>query len=335
MIDLRSDTVTQPTPQMLKAMGEAELGDDVYGGDPTVRALEEKAASMLGKAEALFVPSGTMGNQLAVKLWTRPGQQIVVDSGSHLVLYEMASLALISSVAVSVVPTDRGWFEGAQVEERLDDVVVHGSTSTGLVSVENTHNRAGGTIFPQKALTDVARVCKERELPLHMDGARIFNAAVASGRPVSQLAAAADSVMFCLSKSLGCPVGSLLCGPSDFIAEARALRQVLGGGMRQAGVIAAAGLVALEHGIDRLADDHRRARRLAEGLAERGFGVDLDRVHTNIVYFDVAEPARPVVARLAEQGVLCFDVGPRTIRFVTHHHITDEDIEHTLGHLNI
>lgn len=329
MIDLRSDTVTAPSQAMREAMAGAEVGDDVYGEDPTVRRLEETAAERLGKEAALFVPSGTMANQLAIMVWTRPGQQVLFESRSHIVLYEMAATSLLSGVAPYLLHTDEGWFSAETVAARLAAPESYGSTSTTLVCVENSHNRAGGRIFPQTELVRLGELCRSRGLRLHLDGARLFNAAVASGASAASLAEPADSLMFCLSKGLGCPVGSVLCGPADFIARARELRALLGGAMRQAGVLAAAGLLALDTMVERLAEDHRRAARLAAGLAELP-GVSPRRVETNILNFEVASPAAQVVQGLRARGVAAFAIDHQLIRMVCHCHITDADIEATI-----
>lgn len=331
-VDLRSDTVTTPTPAMRRAMAEAEVGDEVFREDPTVRALEERAAELLGKEAALFTTSGTLANQLALKVWTQPGDQVVLDHHSHYLLFEPASMALIAQVVAAAVPSERGYFGPAEVEERLT-APAYGTSRTSLVAVENTHNRAGGTVFPADLVAELSGFCRERGVRLHMDGARIFNAAAASGRPAGELAAPADSVMFCLSKGLGAPVGSVLCGPAAFIEEARTLRQVLGGGMRQAGVIAAAGRVALETMVDRLPEDHRRARRLAAGLAELpGVTLDLDRVQTNIVVFALDHlPAGDMQDRLAERGVGCFSITPTQVRMVLHHQVDDAGVDTALA----
>lgn len=333
VVDLRSDTVTQPTPEMRRAMSLAEVGDDVFGEDPTVCRLEERAAELLGKEAALFLPSGTMGNQVALKVWTQPGQQVILDARAHIVLYEMAAMAVISGLLPNPVPTEAGHFGAADVQARLNPPVYY-MTRTGLVSVENTHNMAGGTIFPQERLAEVYDFCRSQGIPVHMDGARIFNAAVAQGLPVREVARYADSVMFSLSKGLACPVGSILCGPRDFIEEARRVRKMLGGGMRQAGVLAAAGLVALETMVERLAEDHARARELAEGLADvSGLYVDPAHVQTNIVLVEVRGPrtAAQLCERMRAEGVLALPVGPRRIRMVTHYHITPDDVAYALG----
>lgn len=330
-VDLRSDTLTTPTSAMRRAMAAAEVGDDVYGEDPTVRALEERAAELTGKEAAVFTTSGTMANQIAIATWTPSGQQVILDARCHVLLFEPASLALISRAVPNPVHHGTGWFGPEDVAERIAEPA-YSTTGTGLVCVENTHNRAGGTLFPADALDALAAFCRPRSLPIHMDGARLHNAAAARSRPAAEEAAAADSVSFCLSKGLGCPVGSLLCGPRDFVAAARTLRQVLGGGMRQVGILAAAGLVALDTMIERLPEDHARARRLAEGLAELpGITLDLSRVETNIVLFETAAPAIELVRGLAEHGIRCFDTDSRHIRMVTHYQVDDAGIDRTLA----
>jgi len=329
-IDLRSDTVTRPTPAMRRAMAEAEVGDDVLREDPTVLRLEEMAAERLGKAAALFVPTGTMGNQIAIKVWTRPGQEVVLEERSHIYNYEMAQMAAFSGVLARPIA-------GVDGALSLDAVrqAVRPSTyfvaQTGLVTLENTHNFAGGTIHPQADAEAIARWARERTIPTHLDGARLFNAAVAAGRPAADLAAPFDSVMFCLSKGLGAPVGSILAGPADFIDEALRVRKRLGGGMRQVGVLAAAGIVALTQMVDRLAEDHRLARRLAERIAGfEGVRIDPRRVETNIVIFEVTAP-RTTAAALAERwkaaGVLAMSFDERHLRVVTHYDVTPEQVD--------
>ncbi len=329
-IDLRSDTVTLPTPEMRRAMYEAEVGDDVYREDPTVNRLEERAAELLGKEAALFVPTGTMGNQVAVLTHSRRGEEVIVEAESHVYLYEVGGIAALSGCQVKTLPGVRGAMDPAAVEAAIRPVNVHFPRS-GLVCIENTHNRSGGCVLPQENVAAVAEVAHRHGIPVHMDGARIFNAAVALGRPVAELVAPVDSVMFCLSKGLAAPVGSLLVGSREFIDEARRYRKLLGGGMRQAGVLAAAGLVALELMVDRLADDHANARRLAEGIAEiPGLAVDMATVQTNMVMVDIVDPrftGRTLVQAFERWGVRCNDVGPRRIRLVTHKDVTAADVE--------
>jgi len=330
LIDLRSDTVTKPTPEMRRAMYEAEVGDDVYGEDPTVNRLQERAAEMLGKEAALFVPTGTQGNQVAILTHTRRGQEVVVEAEAHVYIYEVGGIAALSGCQVKPVPGVNGAMDPAAVEAAIRADNVH-YPRTGLVCLENTHNRSGGCVLPPENVAAVAEVAHRHGIPVHLDGARIFNAAVALGRPVAELVAPVDSVMFCLSKGLAAPVGSLLVGSRDFIAEARRNRKLLGGGMRQAGVLAAAGLVALELMVDRLADDHANARRMAEGIANiPGLAVNMETVQTNMVAVEITDPrwtAPALVQALRAEGVLCNDTGPRRIRLVTHKDVTAADVE--------
>jgi len=331
-IDLRSDTVTQPTQAMLQAMASAPLGDDVYGDDPTVNRLQETAAERLGKEAALFVASGTMGNLLGVLVNARSGQEIIAEASSHLFLNEAAGTAVVGGIQVRQVPTERGVLAPEQVlaalRPRNDD---HQPVSAAVV-IENTHNRHGGLAWPLADLRRVGETARAHGLAVHMDGARLFNAAVATGASAQQIADVADTVTFCLSKGLSCPVGSLLCGPASKIAEARKWRKMLGGGMRQAGVLAAAGLVALDTMIDRLAEDHENARSLAEGLAElTGVECDLTRVQTNIVFFRLTgTSAADFLAGCAKLGLRGGASGPDRVRFVTHYGITGADIKQAL-----
>jgi threonine aldolase len=331
-IDLRSDTVTLPTETMLRAMSSAPLGDDVFRDDPTVNRLQETAAERLGKEAALFVASGTMGNLLGVLVNARSGQEIIADATSHLFLNEAAGASVVGGVQVRQVPTERGVLAQEQVlaalRPRNDD---HQPISAAVV-IENTHNRHGGIAWPLADLRGVGETAHAHGLAVHMDGARIFNAQIATGTAARDIAEVADTVTFCLSKGLSCPVGSLLCGPASKIAEARKWRKMLGGGMRQGGVLAAAGLVALETMVDRLAEDHENARTLAEGLAElNGIDCDLTRVQTNIVYFRLAgTSSADFLAACARLGLRGGAPGPDQVRFVTHHGITGADIKQAL-----
>ena len=330
VIDLRSDTVTRPTAEMRRAMAEAEVGDDVYREDPTVRRLEERAAERLGKKAALFVPSGTMGNQIAVNLWTRPGQEVVLEDRSHILDYEMAQMAAFSGVLARPIPSKEGMPTAAQYRAAIRPSTAY-VAQTGLFTLENPHNMAGGTIASQAEVEAIAAVARERKLPTHLDGARIFNAAVALGKSAAELAAPCDSVMVCLSKGLGAPIGSILAGPADFIDEAWRVRKRLGGGMRQVGVIAAPALIALEKQVDRLADDHALAKRLAERIAAiPGLVADPARVQTNIVVFEAA-PGGPGGVAIAERwkkgGVLCLVVDERRVRAVTCYEVGPAEID--------
>ncbi len=331
-VDLRSDTLTLPTPQMREAMARAEVGDDVWEEDPTVKRLEAVAAERLGQEAGLFVASGTMGNLVSVVSHTRSGQEVVLDLDSHIFNYEVAGAAVIGSVQMRPVKTARGFLSPEQVKEALRPANIH-VPPTGLVCLENTHNRHGGTCCAPEEIAAVAAVAHAAGVPVHLDGARLFNAAVALGRPASEFARHVDSVTFCVSKGLGAPVGSVVCGARDFIARARRVRKMVGGGMRQAGVIAAAGLVALERMVDRLAEDHANARRLAEGLAKLPrLRVDLASVQTNIVIFGVerAGGVEALVAGCAARKVKVHAIGPTSIRCVTHKDVDAEDIERAL-----
>jgi threonine aldolase len=330
VVDLRSDTVTRPTPAMRRAMAEAEVGDDVYGEDPTVRRLEERAAELFNKPAALFVPSGSMGNLIAIWLWAGAGREVICEEQAHINQYELASMSALAGAFPRPLAEPQGWLSWPRVERAIRPRIYYLS-QTGLISLENTHNMAGGIVYPQAEFDAVCDGAHAAGLPVHLDGARIFNAAVSTGLPVARLTEKADSVMFCLSKGLGAPVGSMLLGPEGFIREARIVRKTLGGGMRQAGVLAAAGLVALEESPPRLAEDHQKARRLAEELAEiPGICLDLRRVQTNIVIFRITRPdltATEFCDRLRTRGVLAGAVGPDTVRMVTHYDVSLTGIE--------
>ncbi|HUI43717.1 MAG TPA: GntG family PLP-dependent aldolase [Terriglobia bacterium] len=321
IIDLRSDTVTRPTPAMRRAMAEAEVGDDVYREDPTVNRLEERAAEIFEREAGIFVPSGTMGNQAAIKVHTRLGQEVVCEERSHILNYEMAMMSAFSGCLPRALRAPGGiltWaLIAAEVRGRSDQ-----HACTGLISLENTSNLAGGTVYPAEVAGDICDRAHAAGLPVHLDGARIFNAAVCLGRSVAELTGKFDSVMFCLSKGLGAPVGSLLVGSQDFIEEARLVRKMLGGGMRQAGVLAAAGLLALEEGPKRLHVDHENARFLAEALAELpGLRIDSAQVVTNILIVDVSRSglrAAEISKRLLQRGVLANETSSTLLRMVTH-----------------
>lgn len=328
-IDLRSDTVTQPTEEMRQAMARAEVGDDVYGEDPTINRLEELAAEKVGKEAALFVPSGTMGNQISVLTHTQRGDEVIVESEAHIYFYEVAGLAALSSVQVRLVKGVRGVLDPADVAAAIRPANIHFPRSA-LLCLENTHNRAGGTVTGVQRMRELAEVAHAHGLAVHLDGARIFNAAIALGVDVKELTASVDSVMFCLSKGLSAPVGSLVAGSKEWIARARKYRKLLGGGMRQAGVLAAAGIVALEKMVDRLAEDHANARLLGEGLAQiPGIKLDLATVQTNMVTFEIEKPGldgAAFVRELLVRGVKANATGPRRIRFVTHKDVNREDV---------
>ncbi|GBC93079.1 L-allo-threonine aldolase [bacterium HR15] len=329
-VDLRSDTVTKPTPEMRRAMAEAEVGDDVFGEDPTVNRLQEMAAEMLGHDAALFVPSGTMANEIAIKVWTQPGDAILVDAESHILHYELAGPAVLSGVLVEPYPIERGQIDPGEIERRMRVADDH-TPGTTLLCLENTHNRCGGTILPLDQCRALCECAHRYGLRVHLDGARLFNAAVALGVSPQAWTRHVDSAFFALSKGLCCPVGSVLVGSQEFIREAHRVRKLFGGGMRQVGVLAAAGIVALQTMVDRLVEDHRRARRLAEAIASLpGFEVDLETVQTNIVYVHTARPAREIEQQLAAQGVLTIALDPHRLRLVTHHDVDDAAIEYAI-----
>lgn len=323
-IDLRSDTVTRPTPEMRTAMAAAEVGDDVYGEDPTINLLEKRAAETFGREAALFVPTGTMGNQIAIRLHTEPGQEVVCESRSHILDWEMATTAVFSGCLVRAVPTATGTLTWRDIEPTI---FPRGSfrAATGLIEIENTANLAGGICTRIEALEEIWHEASKRGLPTHLDGARIFNAATALGTDVKSLTRGFDTVMFCLSKGLCAPVGSMIVGTAEQMEHARLFRKALGGGMRQAGILAAAGLIALEKMPTRLHEDHSNAKLLAEALAGmEGVVIDPDAVETNIVIFRLAAGtgATGLVARLKERGVLSSAVGPGAIRLVTHNDVS-------------
>ena len=324
LIDLRSDTVTRPTPEMRAAMAAAEVGDDVYGEDPTINLLEDRAAAIFGREAGLFVPTGTMGNQIALRLLAQPGQEIICESRAHILDWEMATAAVFSGCLIRAVPTERGTLTWSDIEP-----VIYGRgnfrAATGCIEIENTANLTGGRCTPLAVMEEIWKNAKERSIPVHLDGARIFNAAIALGTDVKTLTSGFDTVMFCLSKGLCAPVGSMLVGSREMMDQARIYRKALGGGMRQAGVLAAAGLIALEMMPARLHEDHANARLLAEALSNiDGVLIDPESVETNIVIFRVAQSlsAAEIVSRLKARGILISTVGPDAIRLVTHNDVT-------------
>jgi threonine aldolase len=336
MIDLRSDTVTKPSDRMRAAMANAEVGDDVFGDDPTVNKLQEKAAAIFEKEAALWVPTGCMGNEIAVKVHTKPGQEIVTEDRGHILNYEVGAAAVISGVTIRAVKSadGSGHLTWDEIKPALKVDPPYYQAATGLVCLENTHNFAGGSVMSAAACSEVCEKVHEVSLPVHMDGARIYNASVALNESVADLTRDCDSVMVTLSKGLGGPAGSILLGTRDFIEEARIWRKRLGGGMRQVGILAAAGLIALEEGPQRLHKDHENARRLAEGLAEiPGIAIDVEKVPTNIVIFNIAGTGKPqteIVESLAAEGVLCVGFGDQ-IRMVTHLDVLANDIKTTVS----
>jgi threonine aldolase len=332
MIDLRSDTVTRPTQAMRAAMAAAEVGDDVFGDDPTVNRLQERAAEVFEKEAAIWVPTGCMGNEIAVKVHTRPGHEIITEERGHILNYEVGAAAVISGVTIRPVRSENssGHLKWSEIEPVLHINSPYYQSPTALVCLENTHNFAGGSVMTAKECADICRRSHDVSIPVHLDGARIFNAAAALNTAVSDLVRYCDSVMFTLSKGLGAPAGSMLLGTKDFVSEARIWRKRLGGGMRQVGILAAAGLIALEESPTRLHQDHENARRLAEGLAEiPGIAINLEKVVTNIVIFDVSatgKSAALISEQLAGNGVLAIGFGT-SIRMVTHCDVSSSDID--------
>jgi threonine aldolase len=333
MLDFRSDTVTKPTPEMRRAMAEAEVGDDVYGEDPTVNRLEERAAQIFGREASIFVPTGSMGNAIAINIHTRHGQEIICEERGHIFNYEMATLATFSGCLVRPIYGEDGLLTWAEIKKRIAPGIYY-KAQTGLVSLENTHNMAGGTVYPQDVADDICDRAHEAGLPVHLDGARVFNAATALGKSVAEVTRKFDSVMFCLSKGLGAPVGSMLVGNKRFIEKARSARKALGGGMRQAGILAAAGLIALEKMPLRLKQDHDNARFLAEGLARiAGIKIDPKKVATNILVFDITGTGMNTAEfsqKLAAKNVLAAGINPEQMRFVTHMDVSRADCEAAL-----
>jgi len=334
IIDMRSDTVTVPTPSMRRAMSKAEVGDDVFGEDPTVNRLEEIAAQLTGKEAALFVASGTMANIVSQMTHCSRGDEMILGDQAHIFFYEQGGSAALGGIHSRTVPNQPdGTLAIEDIEEAVRPENIH-FPRTKLIVLENTHNRCSGSPLDAKYMRLVGRIARRFDLRIHVDGARLFNAAVALGTTARDLCLNSDSVSFCLSKGLAAPAGSLVCGSRQFIAEARRVRKLLGGGMRQAGVLAAAGIVALTEMIDRLAEDHHHAKKLAQGLAGiKGIGVQTEKVKTNLVFFEIASKnltAVDLVNRLGERGIRMLPTGPRRIRAVTHYQITSRDIDYVL-----
>jgi len=331
MINLLSDTVTKPTPGMLQAMWAAEVGDDVFREDPTVNALEAKCAALFGHEAALFCPSGTMANQIAIKVHTRPLDEVICDEMSHIYQYEVGGYAFHSGIAVNLLKGENGILRAEMVEAAIKPRYDWLPRSS-LVVIENTCNKGGGSIYPLKQIQEIRKVCQKNSLALHLDGARIFNALVETGDSPASIGAEVDSLSICLSKGLGAPVGSVLIGSQAFIAEARRVRKAMGGGMRQAGYLAAAGIYALDHQVERLRDDHTHARQLAVALNELSWVVNIRPVQTNILIFDLVSPRTPVqfLDYLKQNGVIASAFGPQTIRFVTHLDVTQGMVEQAI-----
>ncbi|MBA2493095.1 MAG: low specificity L-threonine aldolase [Acidobacteria bacterium] len=340
MIDLRSDTVTKPTPAMRRAMAEAEVGDDVYGEDPTVYLLQGRAAEIFGKEAALFVPTGSMGNQIAVKLHTKAGDEVIIEERGHIFNYEMGTPAVVAGVLIRPVKsqTGSGILTWKEIESALHINQPYYACPTGLICLENSHNLAGGSVMTAEHCAEICDAAHKLGIPIHLDGARIFNAAAALNESVAELSKNVDSVQFCLSKGLGAPVGSMLLGKKDFIEEARVWRKRLGGGMRQVGVLAAAGLIALEETPKVLHLDNENAKLLAKGAANlKGVSIDAEKVATNIVIFDVSNAdisASEICAKLKEYDILASSFG-NSIRMVTHYDVSRKDIETTLKAMRV
>jgi threonine aldolase len=328
-IDLRSDTVTKPTHEMQQAMWAAEVGDDVMGDDPTVNVLQEKAAQLFGMEDALFCPSGTMTNQLAIRAHTQPGSDVICDKYSHIYLYEGGGIMLNSLSSVKLLDGDRGRLTAAQITDAISPEHDIHSTVTRLVSLENTMNKGGGSYYDFNEIEAIRKVCDERDIPLHLDGARLFNALVETGEQPAQYGAVFDSISICLSKGLGCPVGSLLIGTKEVIRKAKRFRKVMGGGWRQAGFLAAAGIYALDNHVERLREDHRRAKEIGNIFENKPEVESVFPVDTNIVIIKLAPgiSENDYVKKLAESGILAVTFGKGLVRFVTHLDFTDEHLE--------
>jgi len=331
--DLRSDTVTKPTPAMRQAMAKAEVGDDVFGEDPTVNLLQDRVATLLGKEAGLFVVSGTMGNQVSIKAQTQPGDEVILDADSHVYNYEAGAPALLAGVQLHPLDGKLGVFTREQAEKAIRPDNVH-HPKTRLVVVENTHNRGGGTIWPMEEIRNLRQLADRHGLLMHLDGARLWNASVATGIPLKEYANAFDSVTVCFSKGLGAPVGSLVAGNRELIARARKFRKVFGGGMRQAGILAAAALFSVENNVQRLAEDHAKARRLAEAVSAcPGIRVDMEAVQTNMVFIDLKDTtfdAQEAAVTLKAKGVLVLATGPRRLRAVLHLDVDMDQVEHAV-----
>ncbi|MDT8860108.1 low-specificity L-threonine aldolase [Alkalihalobacillus sp. MEB130] len=332
MIDLRSDTITKPTEAMRKAMYEAEVGDDVYNEDPTISQLEELAADLLGKEKALFVTSGTQGNQIAVLSHCVPGNEVLLEKDSHIFYYEGGAISAFAGVQTRTISSINGAMDSADVQSAIRGNDIH-EPETGLICLENTHNRAGGAIVPISNMEAIFNVATKAHVPIHLDGARLFNAAVAEGKTVKEFTQFTSTVQICLSKGLGAPVGSIIAGSHEFITKARKWRKRLGGGLRQAGVLAAPGIIALTEMVDRLAVDHQHAQHFAEGVKNiTGISV-INAVDTNIVLVDTTAKgitSKEYIERLKEEGILAVSFGPTTVRFTTHYDVTKEQIEQAL-----
>jgi len=332
-IDLRSDTVTRPTPPMLDAMFSASVGDDVFGEDPTINSLEAMAARLFGMEAALYCPSGTMSNQIAIKCHTQPGDEVICERNAHVYIYEGGGIAFNSGSQVRALEGNRGRITAEQVSMAINPDDVH-RARTSLVTLENTSNRGGGSCYDLEEIRRIRQVCEDNHLKLHLDGARLFNALVATGRSAKDFGGVFDSISVCLNKGMGCPIGSILLGPATFIKQARRVRKVFGGGMRQAGFMAASGIYALENNIDRLAVDHAHARHIAAALEKKDFVKSLLPVETNLIIFELKEStdcARSLSATLREKGILALAISANQIRMVTHLDISPAMVDEVVG----
>ena len=336
IVELRSDTFTKPTKAMLEAMMSAQVGDDVFGEDEVVNTLETKVATLFGMEAALFCPSGTMTNQLAIRVHCQPGDEVICEALSHVYIYEGGGIAVNALSSVKAVVGDRGRITAEQVRSSINNPNDIHQPFTKLVSLENTANRGGGSIYDFKEIKKIKSVCVERNLKLHLDGARLFNALVESEESSSDYGATFDTISICLSKGLGCPIGSLVIGKKEVIAKARRFRKLMGGGWRQAGYLAAAGIYALDHHVDRLKEDHRRAKLIAENLQSKNYVASIYPVDTNIVIFQTENklPARQLVEKLNAENIRCIAMNETTIRMVTHLDFNDDDLDYLLGRLN-
>ncbi|MEP7372580.1 MAG: GntG family PLP-dependent aldolase [Chitinophagaceae bacterium] len=332
IIDLRSDTVTKPSPGMLQAMMTAKIGDDVFGEDPSINELEELSAKMFGMEAAVFCPSGTMTNQVAIKCHTQPGDEVICDENSHIYIYEGGGIASNSGASVKLLQGDRGRITAPQVITAINPDDVH-RPRTSLVSLENTSNRGGGSCYDFREIENIRKVCDEHHLKFHLDGARLFNALIAKNETSEQYGKVFDSISICLSKSLGCPVGSLLLGKKDFIKKARRVRKAFGGGMRQAGFLAAAGIYGLQNNMERLKEDHEHARQIAEAIAKKDFVKFVLPVETNIIIFELKEgmTAPALVETLKKSDILCYAITPNRVRFVVHLDVTSEMVKQSVA----
>ncbi|MFN7250530.1 MAG: low-specificity L-threonine aldolase [Anaerobacillus sp.] len=332
MIDLRSDTITRPTKQMREAMFAAEVGDDVYGEDPTINKLEKLAAEMLGKEAALFVTSGTQGNQIAVLTHCRQGDEVILDEDSHIVFYEGGAISAFAGVQPRTIKTEGGFMDPQKLQEAIRTNDIH-FPDTSLICLENTHNRAGGVAIPPSHMAELYDVANQAKLPIHLDGARLFNSAVALGEPLTAFTRYTTTVQVCLSKGLGAPVGSILAGPRDFVDRARKWRKRLGGGLRQAGILGAAGIIALTEMVERLSEDHANAKILANGLNQHPKLSVINHVDTNIVLIDISKTAidsSTFIEKLKQENILAVSFGPTTVRFTTHYDVKRDEIEQAI-----